>query len=190
MFNSNNSTLNTILTILGIAGIGYGLAMHSKLAKVSARLDQSIDSLADNMEIDIPDEMVSKAIEKAVTNAAKNAANTAANNALSEIKRDIHSKVSTAVENEYCSIKDKILAEATVAASKINVDRVRRDVEKAAEKMALEKFEVKLDGIAKTFTDNLDNSAKIYNAFQSALNPSMAAPTPVNTGREFVVRVG
>ncbi len=188
MFNSNNSTFNTILTILGIAGIGYGLAMHTKLAKVSTRLDQSIDSLADNMEIDIPDEMVNKAVEKAVATAAKNVANIAANNALAEIKRDIHSKVSTAIEREYDSIKGKVLAEATVAASKINVDRVRRDVEKAAEKMATEKFEANLDGIVKKFTDNLDNSAKIYSAIQSALNP--AATAPVNTGREFVVRVG
>lgn len=187
---TNNSTFNTIIGIFGIAGLAYGIAMHTKLAKVSERLDRSIDSLADDMEIDIPEDMVNKAIEKAVATAAKNAATTAANNALAEIKTDIRNKVSAAVENEYYSIKDKVLAETTVAVSKINVDRVRRNVEAAAEKMALEKFEVKLDDIAKKFTDNLDNSAKIYNAFQSALNPSMAAPTPVNTGREFVVRVG
>lgn len=185
---TNNSTFNTIIGILGIAGLTYGLAMHTKLAKVSERLDRSIDSLADDMEIDIPEEMVNKAIEKAVATAAKNAATTAANNALTEIKTDIRTKVSAAVEHEYDTIKDKVLAETTVAASKINVDRVRKNVEAAAEKMAIEKFEANLDGIAKKFTDNLDNSAKIYNAFQSALNP--AAATPVNTGREFVVRVG
>lgn len=188
--STNNSTFNTIIGILGIAGLSYGLAMRTKMAKVSERLDRSIDSLAGDMEIDIPEEMVNKAIERAVATAAKNAATTAVNNALGEIKRDIHSKVSTAVENEYYAIKDKVLAEATVAASKINVDRVRRDVEKAAEKMALEKFDANLDGIVKKFTDNLDNSAKIYSAIQSVLNPATATPTPVNTGREFVVRVG
>lgn len=185
---TNNSTLDAIIKVVGLVGIGYGLAMHTKLAKVSARLDQSIDSLADNMEIDIPDEMVNKAVEKAVVSATKNAANTAANNALAEIKRDIHNKVSAAVEKEYDTIKDKVLSQATVSASKINVDRVRAEVEAAAKKAALEKFDANLDGIVKQFIDNLNNSAKIYSAIQSALNPSTA--TSANTGREFVVRVG
>lgn len=187
---TNNSTFNTIIGIFGIAGLAYGIAMHTKLAKVSERLDRSIDSLADDMEIDIPEEMVNKAIEKAVATAAKNAATTAANNALAEIKTDIRNKVSAAVEHEYDTIKDKVLREATSAASKINVDRVRRNVEAAAEKMALEKFDANLDGILEKFNGDLDNTAKIYSAIQSVLNPTAAAPTPINTGREFVVRVG
>ena len=190
MFNTNNSTLNTIVGILGIAGIGYGLAMHTKLAKISKRLDESIDSLADNMEIDIPEELINKAVDKAVSTAAKNSVSIATNNAMAEVKRDIHSKVSAAVEHEYDTIKDKVLSEATVAASKINVDRVRREVETAAKKAALEKFDANLDGILEKFNGDLDNTAKIYQAIRSTLNPATAVQTPVNTGREFVVRVG
>lgn len=184
---TNNSTLNTIITVAGLVGIGYGLAMHNKLAKVSERLDRSIDSLADNMEIDIPEEMVNKAVEKAVAMAAKNAASIAANNAVAEVKRDIRNKVSDAVEKEYESIRDKVLSAATVSASKIDVDRVRRNVEAAATKAALDKFDVNLEGILKKFNDDLDNTAKVYSAIKNIMNPVNATtPTP----KEYVFRVG
>lgn len=190
MFNTNNSTLNTIIGILGIAGLTYGLAMHSKLAKVSERLDHSIDSLASDMEIDIPDELINKAVDKAVAIAAKNAVSTATDAALSEVKHDIHLKVSDAVSREYDTIKDKVLREATSAASKINVARVTHDVEEAAKKIALEKFEVNLDGIVEKFTGDLDNVVKINQAIRAALIPTTTTTTPVTNGREFVVRVG
>lgn len=35
----NNDVISTILTIAGLVGIGYGLCAHTKLAKVSKRLD-------------------------------------------------------------------------------------------------------------------------------------------------------
>lgn len=186
---TNNSTLNTIITVAGLIGIGYGLAMHNKLAKVSERLDRSIDSLADSMEIDIPEEMVNKAIDKAVAIAAKNAATTAANNAIAEVKRDIRNKVSDAVEKEYDTIKDKVLSAATVSASKIDVDRVRRDVEAAATKAAIDKFDVNLDDITKKFMSDLDNTLKISTAVRNALYPAATTNPNPNT-REYVIKVG
>ena len=184
--SNNNSTLNTIIGIAGLLGIGYGIAMHTKLSKISKRLDKSIDDLADNMEIDIPEEMVSKAIDKAVATAAKNAADRAANEAVNEVRRDIRSTVSNAVENEYQSIKDKVLSETTVAASKIDVAKVRADVEQAAKKAALEKFDVNLDGVLQKFSDDWDNTAKIYGAIKNMVTPTTTTRAP----GEFVFKLG
>ena len=185
---TNNSIFDILVAAGGLIGIGYGLAMHNKLSKVSDRLDRSIDSLADDMEIDIPKEMVDKAVQKAVTAAAKNAVNTAANSALAELKNDIRIKVSAAIDGEYSNIKDNILKEATLAASKIDVAKVRRDVEEAAKEAALEKFDDNLDDILATFNANLTNTAKIYQNIQTTLTPSSIVPTA--TPKEYIFRVG
>lgn len=185
MFNhNNNSIVATIIGAAGLVGLGYAFACHTKLAKVSERLDQSIDSLADDMEIDISEELVNKAVNKAVTSAVKTAVDKATNDAVAVVRADIRREVAAAVEKEYDSVKDNVLKEITVAASKIDADKVRRDIEKRAEKMALEKFDANLEDILKRFNNDLDNTAKVYSTIKS-----MMAPT-TNNGREFVVRVG
>lgn len=183
--SNNNSTFNTFIAVAGLLGIGYGIAMYTKLSKISKRLDKSIDDLADDMEIDIPEELVKKAIDKSVDASAKNAADRAANEALGEIRRDIRNAVFTAVENEYQSIKDRVLAETTVAASKIDVAKVRRDVERAATKMATDKFEANLDPILQKFNDDLDNTAKIYSAIKG-----MMTPATTRAPGEVVLKIG
>lgn len=190
MSTNNTSILNTVIAVAGLVGIGYAIATHTKLAKISERLNHSIDSLTDDMEIDISEELIEKAVEKAVNAAAKNAVSIATNNAMVEIKRDIHSKVSAAVEREYGTIKDKVLSEATVSASKINVERVRREVEAAAKKAALDKFDVNLEGILEKFNGDLDNTVKIYSAIKNIVNPTTITPSATTNPREYVIRVG
>lgn len=181
---SNNSTFNTIIGVAGLLSIGYGIAMHTKLSKISKRLDKGIDDLADNMEIDIPEEMVKKAVDRAVSTATKNAADRAVGDVVSEIRRDIQREVANAVEKEYQTVKDKVLGEITVAASKIDEAKVRRDVELAATKAALDKFDINLDHILKKFSDDWDNTAKIYGAIKNMVTPTTRSPG------EFVVKIG
>lgn len=181
---SNNSIINTVIGIAGLIGIGYAISTHNKMTKVSKRLELTIDQLAEDMTIDIPQTMVEKAVEKAVHTEAKKAVEKATAEALAELRRDIRANVTAAVDKEYETIKDSVLKETAVAASKINVDRVRRDVEAAAEKMALEKFEVNLDGILDKFNDNLSNTSKIYSSIAGAM------VRPAESGKEVVFRVG
>ena len=181
--SNNNSTFTTFIAVAGLVGIGYGIAMHTKVSKIAKRLDKSIDDLADDLEIDIPDELVKKAIDKAVSTAAKNAADNAANEAVKELRRDIHTTVANAVEGEYQIVKDKVLAEVTVAASKIDEAKVRAEVERAATKMVTDKFDVNLDHILHRFEDNLDNAAKIYTTVKNMTTPTRAPG-------EFVFKIG
>lgn len=169
--------------ILGSIGIGYAFGTHNKMAKVSKTLDCSIDDLANNTNVDIPEAMVKRAVERAVESEAQRAVTRATYMAVQEIKTDIHKQVTAAVEKEYDRIKDSVLREITDEASKINIDRVRTEVENEAKRKALEKFDVSLDGILTNFNDNLKNTSKIYSSIANSI-------TKQNDGKEFVFKVG
>ena len=161
--------------VVGLIGVGYAVGTHTKLSKISERLNNSIDDLADNMEIDIPEEMVNKAIENAVKIESKRAVEKATNETISALKKEIRSEVQTAVNKEYETIKD--------SAAKIDVSRVRRDVEAAAKEAALEKFDDNLDDILEKFNDSLTSTSKIYSSIREAITRSS------DSGKEFVVRL-
>ena len=180
---NKNDIINVLFGIAGLVGIGYAIGTHTKMAKISERLDKGIDELANNMEFDIPEELVSKAVDKAVKIEAREAVDKAMNDVVSELKRDIRSDVQKAVDKEYDNIKDSVLKEITVSASKIDVSRVRREVEEAAKKAALDKFDDNLDNILETFNDNLSNTSKIYSSIREAIAKDS------NSGKEFVVRL-
>lgn len=186
MYKHVNNLFTTLGWAVGLVGIGYAIGTHNKLSKVSERLNKGIDDLADNMEIDIPQELINKAVDSAVAAEAKRAVQKATTEALAELKRDIRKTVSTEVEKEYATIKDSVLQEVTDAAARIDVARVRRDVEKAAEKAALEKFQVNLDDQLESFNSNLESTAKVYQAISSMMAPAHNT----NQAKEYVFRVG
>jgi cob(I)alamin adenosyltransferase len=179
-----NNKFDGIVGVLGITvgliGVGYALGTHSKMAKISDNLDRSIDELASRMPVDIPNDMIERAVEKAVTAQVKDAVGKATDGVLYDIKRDIHKQVVDAVEKEYDNIKDEVLQKATEAAAKIDVARVRRDVERAA----VNKYECNLDDILAKFNDNLSNTSKIYSSIASAIT------RPTESGKEVVFKVG
>lgn len=179
----NDEIISIVIGIAGLVGVGYAIGTHTKLAKVSERLDKGINELADDMEFDIPEELINKAVEKAVQVEAKKAVERATNETVAAVKKDIRFEVEQAVDKEYERIKDTILEELTASASKIDVSRVRRDVEKAAKEAALEKFDDNLDDILEKFNDSLDNTTKIYSSIREAITRGS------NSGKEFVVRL-
>ena len=168
----------------GLLGLGYGLAMHTKLAKVSERLDKGIDELSGRADIDIPFELVKKAVENAASVEAKKAVEKATDDAMTELKNSIHETVSDTVNKEYATIKDSVLKKATDEAAKIDAARVRRDIEKAAYDTAMSKFNDNLDDILDKFNDNLNNTSKIYSSIAGAMTK------PADSGKEFVFKLG
>lgn len=180
---TKNDFINYLFGAAGLIGVGYGICAHTKLSKVSNRLDKSINDLADNTDIDIPEELVNKAVEKAVQAEAKRAVERATNETISAMKNDIHTKVQKEVDNEYESIKDSVLKEITVSASKIDAVKVRRDVEEAAKEAALDKFNDNLDDILEKFNESLNNTSKIYSSIRDAITRDSSS------GKNFVVRL-
>lgn len=156
----------------GLIGIGYAMGTHSKMAKISEKLDRSIEDLASDVPIDIPSSMIERAVEKAVAAEAKQAVGKATDAAIVAVKRDIHKQVTDAVESEYSNIKGTVLEELVAEASKIDAKRVRADVERAAKEIALEKFDDNLDDILQKHNDELENVTKIYKAIADAVAPN------------------
>lgn len=178
-----NNTINILIGLAGLVGIGYAIGTRTKMAKIAARLDRSIDDLANCTEIDIPETLINKAVEKAAKDEARRAVEAATKEVVERVKNDIHSKVQQEVEKEYNTIKDSVLKEITVSASKIDAYRVRRDVEEAAKKAALDKFDDNLDDILEKFNENLSNTSKIYSSIREAITKDS------NSGKEFTVRL-
>ena len=169
---------------VGLVGLGYAMGTHSKMAKISEKLDCSIDELASKTPIDIPDDMIERAVEKAVAAEVKQAVSKATDSAIVAVKHDIHKQVCDAVENEYSNIKETVLKELTNEAAKIDVKRVRSDVEKAAKEIALEKFECNFDDILEKHNSELENVTKIYKAIAGVV-----APTNRTNDNEVVLRL-
>lgn len=169
---------------LGLLGIGYGLGMRSKMAKIGEKLDCSIEELASKTPVDIPESMIERAVEKAVAYEVKQAVNKATDVAVLAVKRDIHKQVSDAVEEEYSNVKETVLEELVTEAAKIDVKRVRADIEKAAKERAMEKFDDNLDDILNKHNSELENVTKIYKAIADAVAPSKS-----NNDNEMVLRI-
>jgi DNA-binding cell septation regulator SpoVG len=167
-FNFNKGGIIGIIGgVLGLLGLGYGAAMHTKVAKVSKRLDTTIDDLANNMNVDISEAIVNEAIEKHVAAETKKAVEKATSDAMYELKKDIRNNVSEAVNKEYETIKDTVLAKVTEEASKIDVARVQQSC---------------LDAVLKKYNDGMDNVSKIYNTLANT-----ASKLP---DKEFTIRLG
>lgn len=180
----DGSTLFGVLgCAAGLLGIGYAIGTNSKLSKISERLDLAIDDIADDTEIDIPEKMISKAVDRAVQTQAKKAVELATTETIFSLKKDVRSEVRKAIDKEYENLKDSVLKEITTSAAKIDISRVRRDVEEAAKEAALEKFDDNLDDILEKFNDNLSNTSKIYSSIREAITRG------VDGGKEFVVRL-
>lgn len=170
--NKHDNFVGMLGIAVGLVGVGFALGTHSKMAKISEKLDRSIEELASNTPVDIPNDLIERAVEKAVAYEVKQAVSKATDVAIVAVKRDIHKQVVDAVEAEYSNIKGTVLEELVSEASKIDAKRVRADVEKAAKEIALEKFDDNLDDILKKHNDELENVTKIYKAIADTVAPS------------------
>ena len=181
--NKFDNVVGLIGVTVGLIGVGYALSTQSKLNKISEKIDLSIDELANNTPVDISESLVERATEKAVAYEVKKAVAKATDITVTELKRDIHNHVNEAVESEYASIKSTVLTEVTNEVAKIDVNRVRADIEKAAKEAVLEKLDTNMDNILENFNEQLKNTTKIYNSIANAMSPVQTVkPTVLTIG--------
>lgn len=162
----------------GLVGVGYAISMRSKMAKISEKLDISIEDLAGKTPVDIPASVIERATEQAVAREVKQAVGKVTETVISEFKRDIHKQVSDAVETEYSNIKDTVLNELKNEAAKIDVKRVQADAVREAKQMVLDKLDDRMDDILENFNDQLKNTSKIYTSIANTMMPVQATAKP------------
>lgn len=168
--------------VVGLVGIGYAAGTRSKMNQVSEKLDTSIDELVNGTRIDIPSEVIERSVERAVEAKTRIAIDNSVSKAMKTADGIIRSSVSSAIESQYSSIKDRVLCEVTNRVSNINESRLRDDVYNAAKEKAVEKFEANLDDILEKFNNDLENIGKIYKSIANAMTKS--------EGKEMTFRIG
>lgn len=129
------------ICILGLVGVGYAIGVHSKMKVMCDRLDTSIDNLANNTEIDIPAKVIDQAVQKAVERESYSAVKRATEEVVADAKREIESRVGTAVKAQYDAISDGV------------ADQIAKNVAR---------IDDKLDDLLEEFNGNLQNVGKIY----------------------------
>lgn len=139
------------ICILGLVGVGYAIGVHSKMKVMCDRLDTSIDNLANNTEIDIPAKVIDQAVQKAVERESYSA-----------VKREIESRVGTAVKAQYDAISDGVADQIAKNVARIDESKLKKEVVQKAKEQIAEKFDDKLDDLLEEFNGNLQNVGKIY----------------------------
>ena len=140
------------ICILGLVGVGYAIGVHSKMKVMCDRLDTSIDNLANNTEIDIP----AKVIE------SYSAVKRATEEVMADAKREIESRVGTAVKAQYDAISDGVADQIAKNVARIDESKLKKEVVQKAKEQIAEKFDDKLDDLLEEFNGNLQNVGKIY----------------------------
>ena len=157
-----DSFVSVGICILGLVGVGYAIGVHSKMKVMCDRLDTSIDNLANNTEIDIPAKVIDQAVQKAVERESYSAVKRATEEVVADAKREIESRVGTAVKAQYDAISDGVADQIAKNVARIDESKLKKEVVQKAKEQIAEKFDDQLDDLLEEFNGNLQNVGKIY----------------------------
>ena len=127
------------ICILGLVGVGYAIGVHSKM-KV----------------------MCDQAVQKAVERESYSAVKRATEEVVADAKREIESRVGTAVKAQYDAISDGVADQIAKNVARIDESKLKKEVVQKAKEQIAEKFDDKLDDLLEEFNGNLQNVGKIY----------------------------
>ena len=160
--------LETIIGIggcaIGLIGIGYAIGAHQKLGDICNKVGVAVKDLASRTEVDIQEGMVKQAMHKAVDSEMNRVVRKVSSNVIDTMEKDIHSQVAAAVATKTAEIGGEVTDKIAKEVSKINMDKLSRQVTEKAQAAVLEKFDGNLDGILNKFNNDLNNVSKIYNS--------------------------
>lgn len=155
MRNEEN-LVGSVLFILGVAALGYAMHVTSKMNKLCAKLDLSVDELSESIDISMPDAIVKEAVDRAADRAAYKAVQSATVTAVNQVRHDIQKEVKTAVDNAYADLRGKVEREISDQIGNIDISSIKRDVIKKAGEKAAEKFESDLEDILEKYNSVQD----------------------------------
>ena len=167
---SEENLVSFALFILGIVALGYATYTASKMDKLCAKLNTSVDELSETVDISLPDTIVREAVDRAADRAAYKAVQTAIVTAVDQVNRDMQKKVKTAVDNAYADLRGKVEREISDQVGNINIDSIKRDVVRRAGEKAAEKFDSDLEDILEKYNSDLNNVSKIYNSIAKSFS--------------------
>lgn len=167
---SEENLVGSVLFIFGIAALGYSMYTTSKMNKLCAKLDISVDELSESVDMSLPDAIVKEAVDRAADRAAYKAVQSATVTAVNQVRHDIQKEVKTAVDNAYADLRGKVEREISDQVRNIDISSIKRDVIKKAGEKAAEKFENDLEDILEKYNNDLNNVSKIYNSIAKSIS--------------------
>lgn len=172
--------------IVGVVGVAYGAYMACVANKISKKLDKTIDELSNSDDIEITDEMINKAVFKAADDRSSEAMKTATKNIVGIIEQAMLTNVREAVESQYDNISEEITEKVSKEINDLDMDKLRRDIERRASDIAARKFDNNLDNLLDKFNCDLDNVSRIY---RSISNTMANTSNTINTLSRFGVNI-
>lgn len=150
--------------IVGLIGIGYGLANRKKLNHICNRINTTIDDMSQTIDVDVPKLIVDEAVDRAVEVSVQRAVKNVSANVEKEIIREIESEVRESVRSERENITHSVTKQITNEVAKINVKSLSKVVREDARDLIVQKFDGELDDLLEKYNDNLDNVTKVYSS--------------------------
>lgn len=140
--------------VSAVAAIYCGKKMHD----ISKMMNLAITDVENMTFIDISQAIVDKAVDKAAQNAAVRAVR-----ATEGIMHDtVEKAVRSAVEASKGHLKQAVTEKIAKEVADIDKSELVDDITEKAKELIVEKFDGKLDDIAKDFSHNLESMGKIY----------------------------
>lgn len=128
----NKSAVNTCVTLLSL-GIGavcivFEEMTRKALSDFNAQFERAVVRIGENPRMDISDELVQAAIKKAVSLEADRAVRIASDKVIDDLKGDMRSKVSRAVNEEYDRQKAGVADKIRARVDSIDQEKLAHDV--------------------------------------------------------------
>lgn len=168
-------------TALAIFSLGYAIGRRKKLNDLTDRIDKAVDNLSEDIEIDVQRSVVDRAIVKAIDREIDATIPKVVKSAVKGVQDNIEKQVANEIESHYKEIRNDVEQEVHKQVSKLDVEKLKREVIAAAKKDAAEKLDGSLDDILEDFNRNLKNLSAVYQSM---------ATTMSGAGKELKVSLG
>ena len=156
--------------MLGILGIGVGIAGLYFAARTAEKMDKAVNDLSKNIDIDVSDSIVGKAVEKAVDRAAGEAVSRESRNAVERIKADIHAEVKKAVDAAYSDLKGDVAKEMDRQVANVDLKKIADEITDKATEKVMARIDDDLDDILDKYNSHLEKVTKVYSSITDTLS--------------------
>lgn len=183
----NKSTIEGIGifgTIVGIAGLAFGLVLGKKTNDVAKKLDISLKALDKNTVVKVQQNIVDKATSNAVERHVTSAVKAAVDNVSDQIRSDMDSMIRKDVDRVYSDLKDSVSERVNNEIDNLDYNSICESVERKVKDKAFEEFfrqttvgKVLLSTPKETPTNGLESIANILEQFDNDWEKAQALKT-------------
>lgn len=163
--------MNSMYVEVGLAvclgcSIAYSICLGTKLKKVAASVNLTVDELSTKSHIDIADSMIDSAVQNAVNREIQDVIRIT-NRRLAE---EIRQQVKDSVDISYSELKGSVANEIAGQVRNIDMRKIEKEAITKAKETIVDKFDGKLDDLLEEFNGKLKSISKIYDSIAKTMS--------------------